>query len=99
MATPCGVGIDVAKATLDVAWSTDPLACWQLANEETGWAALVAHVRTLHPTVIVLEATGGYEIGAASALATAGPAGRDRQSAPGSGLCQGTGSVGKDRCH
>lgn len=72
MATPCGVGIDVAKATLDVAWSTDPVARWQIANDETGWVALVAHVRALQPTVIVLEATGGYEIAAATALATAG---------------------------
>jgi transposase len=48
------------------------MARWQFANEERGWAALVAHVRTLKPTVSVLEATGGYEIGAATALATAG---------------------------
>ena len=72
MATLCGVGIDVAKATLDVAWSTEPDARWQTTNDETGWAALVAHVRALPVTIIVLEATGGYEIAAASALATAG---------------------------
>lgn len=72
MTASCGIGIDVAKATLDVAWSTNPSARWQIANDEAGWAALVAHVRTLQPTIIVLEATGGYEIGAATALATAG---------------------------
>ena len=72
MAEPCGVGLDVAKATLDVAWSTDPVARWQTTNDEAGWAALVAHVRTLAPAVIVLEATGGYETGAASALSAAG---------------------------
>lgn len=72
MTEPCGVGIDVAKATLDVAWSTNQTARWQTTNDEEGWAALVAHLRTLQPTVIVLEATGGYEIGAASALSTAG---------------------------
>src|SRR3954467_8379806 len=71
MANPCGVGIDVSKATLDVAWSTDPAARWQTSNDDAGWTALVAYVRTLQPTVIVLEATGGYEIGAASALAMA----------------------------
>jgi transposase len=72
MMAACGVGIDVAKATVDVAWSTDTGARWQQPNDEGGWAAVVAHLRTLHPTVIVLEASGGYEVGLASALATAG---------------------------
>ena len=72
MADPCGVGLDVSKTTLDVAWSTDPVTRWQTTNDEAGWAALVAHVRTLAPAVIVLEATGGYETGAASALSAAG---------------------------
>jgi transposase len=67
-----GVGIDVAKATLEVACSTDPTARWQTTNDEAGWAALVAYVRPLCPAVIVLEATGGYETGGASALAAAG---------------------------
>src|SRR5262245_35793072 len=40
-------------------------------NDPSGWAALVQRVRALQPIVIVLEATGGYEIGAASALAAA----------------------------
>jgi transposase len=72
MTEPCGVGLDVAKATLDLACSTTPTARWQTTNDEAGWAALVAHVRTLQPAVVVLEATGGYETGAASALSTAG---------------------------
>lgn len=72
MAEHCGVGVDVAKDTLDVAWSTNPEARWHTTNDEAGWTALVAHVRPLHPTVIVLEATGGYEIGAAGVLSAAG---------------------------
>jgi transposase len=72
MAEPCGVGLDVAKATLDLACSTHPTARWQTTNDETGWAALVAHVHTLQPAVVVMEATGGYETGAASALSAAG---------------------------
>jgi transposase len=71
MTEPCGVGLDVAKATLDVACSTNS-ARWQTTNDEAGWAALVAHVRELEPFIIVLEATGGYETGAATALSTAG---------------------------
>lgn len=69
---PCGVGVDVSKAILDLACSTDPGARWQTTNDEAGWAALVTHVRARQPSVIVLEATGGYEIGAATALSTAG---------------------------
>lgn len=72
MAESCGLGVDVAKATLDLACSTNPTARWQTTNDEAGWAALVAHVRTRPPAVVVLEATGGYETGAASALSTAG---------------------------
>ncbi len=71
MSHPCGVGIDVSKATLDVAWSTDRTARWQTTNDEAGWTALVTHVRALQPTVVVLEATGGYEIGVATALSMA----------------------------
>jgi transposase len=66
------VGIDVAKATLDVGSSTDPDGRWQTTNDEPGWAALVDFVRPLDPAVIVLEATGGYEARVASALAAAG---------------------------
>jgi transposase len=66
------VGIDVAKTTVEVAWSTEPAARWQASNDETGWAALVARLQPLRPTLIVLEATGGYETGLASALAAAG---------------------------
>ena len=72
MAELCGVGVDVAKATLDLACSTDPAARWQATNDEAGWLSLVAHVRTLQPAIVVLEATGGYETGAATALSAAG---------------------------
>ena len=72
MAEDCGVGIDIAKATLDVALSTAPGQPWQTTNDEAGWAAVVAYVEPLQPRVIVLEATGGYETGVASALTAAG---------------------------
>lgn len=68
----CSVGIDVAKATLDVTSSTNATERWQTANDERGWAALIDYVRPLDPQVIVLEATGGYEVRVASALAAAG---------------------------
>lgn len=72
MPDSCGVGIDVAKDTLDVAWSTDPGARWRTTNDEAGWAAVIERLRALQPNVIVLEATGGYETGVASALSVAG---------------------------
>lgn len=72
MAEDCGVGIDIAKATLDVALSTASGQPWQTTNDEAGWAAVVAYVAPLQPRVIVLEATGGYETGVATALTAAG---------------------------
>jgi hypothetical protein len=68
---PCFVGIDVAKTQLDVALrpSGERRA---VANDASGVATLVDWVQTLHPTLIVLEATGGLERAVTSALAAAG---------------------------
>src|SRR5712692_5641576 len=68
---PCFVGIDVAKAQLDIALRP-PGERWAVANDASGVATLVDQVQTLHPTLIVLEATGGLERAVTSALATAG---------------------------
>jgi transposase len=65
------VGIDVAQAELVIAIRpTDER--WTLANDDAGITVLVRRLRTLPPTLIVLEATGGYERAAVAALATAG---------------------------
>jgi transposase len=63
------VGIDVSKANLDVATSTGVTR--HVANEETAIAALVAELRGLCPTLVVLEATGGYQAGIVAALIVA----------------------------
>ena len=64
------VGIDVAKATLDVA--VRPLGeQWRVTNTEAEIGGLVARLNALHPQVIVLEATGGYEHAVVAALAAA----------------------------
>jgi transposase len=55
------VGIDVAKAHLDVAVHA-PASHWQVANSEPGIAELVQRLQALRPTRIVLEATGGFEL-------------------------------------
>jgi transposase len=65
------VGIDVAKATLDLASRPDG-AVTHVANDEAGIAQLVTHLGQTAPTLIVLEATGGREAPVAAALATAG---------------------------
>jgi transposase len=68
---PGTVGIDVAKARLDVA--VRPRGDqWQVPNDEAGVADLVARLQPLAPTLVVLEATGGLETLAAAGLAEAG---------------------------
>jgi transposase len=57
---PVYVGIDVSKAKLDVAIdSRQEVLCF--SNDEKGIAPLIEHLRGLGPTLIVVEATGGYE--------------------------------------
>jgi transposase len=62
----------VAKATLDVATSVVEAPPWQTPNDAVGIAALVEHLAALQPVLVVLEATGGYETAAVTALAVAG---------------------------
>ena len=68
---PCFVGIDVAKAQLDIALRPSGER-WAVANDASGVATLVDRVQPLRPTLIVLEATGGLERAATAALAAAG---------------------------
>ena len=68
---PCFVGIDVAKAQLDIALRPSGER-WTVANDTNGVTTLVERMQTLQPTLIVLEATGGLERMVTSALATAG---------------------------
>src|SRR5262245_5920620 len=67
---PLFVGIDVAKATLDIA-VRPTAATWSVPNEATGIDALVARLGPLTPTLIVLEATGGYQGPLVAALVAA----------------------------
>ena len=68
---PCFVGIDVAKAQLDIA--VRPCGeRWAVPNDAGGVVTLVERLQALHPTLMVLEATGGLERVATAALATAG---------------------------
>ena len=65
------VGIDVAKAELVV--GTRPAGeRWSVANDERGVRTLVERLTRDAPALVVLEATGGYEVLAVAALAAAG---------------------------
>jgi len=68
---PMFIGIDVSKAWLDIAWSDgrSPQRCPNDEKEVELWAAQLAATA---PTLIVLEATGGYERLLVAALLAAG---------------------------
>lgn len=63
-------GIDVSKARLDVALSTAE-AGWSFPNSEAGVRELVDRLRAIAPVLVVMEATGGFEVPVAAALAAA----------------------------
>ena len=54
------IGIDVAKAQLEFA-SLPSGETGSVPNDDPGIRELVRHCHALSPTLIVLEATGGYE--------------------------------------
>jgi transposase len=65
------VGIDISAQRLDV----DTLPASQpfsKPHNEEGIASLVQHLKPLNPQIVLLEATGGYEIAVAYALYEAG---------------------------
>jgi transposase len=63
------VGIDVSKDWLDVALGGESL---RVANDMTGISGLIDRLRDAAAQLVVMEATGGYETQAASAIAGAG---------------------------
>lgn len=73
---PIYVGIDVSKATLDVALGTgkETSEYFQEANDDAGIDRLIARLtpaKGSKPALVVMEATGRYEILVATALAAA----------------------------
>jgi transposase len=71
MDSPLFVGIDVAKAHLDIAVRPTGEQ-WRAPHDDPGITALVARLVELTPTLVVLEATGGREVGLVAALVAAG---------------------------
>ena len=69
--TPCFVGIDVSKLTLDVAIRPTG-EHFQIANDDKEFPALCKRLKQLSVERIVLEATGGLEVLLFTHLAAAG---------------------------
>lgn len=67
----CYIGIDVSKARLDIAALPDGER-WTVTNDDPGLAELAPRLVALAPVLVVLEATGGYEMLTAITLAKAG---------------------------
>ena len=62
------VGIDVAKAQLDVAVRpTDDR--WEVPHDQAGVRQLVSQLKALQPVMVLLEASGGLEVTLVAALA------------------------------
>jgi transposase len=70
-AAPTFVGIDVAKDRLDVHLRPSDQA-FALGRDGAGLEALVERLMAFTPALVVLEATGGFEVAVAGALAAAG---------------------------
>jgi transposase len=66
------VGIDVAKAGVDVSVLGIAFDARRFDNDADGHSALAAVLTPLQPQLVVMEATGGYESALACALQAAG---------------------------
>ena len=65
------IGIDVAKEHLDIHVRPSDEA-FRVSYDDAGLSTLLTRLRALMPTIIVFEATGGYEMPLAATLASAG---------------------------
>ena len=93
---PCFVGIDGAKAQLDIALRPSGER-GAVPNDARGVATLVDRLQGLHPALSVLEATGGLERLVTSALATGGLPARRCEPAAGARFCACHRAIGQDR--
>ena len=76
----CYVGIDVAKAKLDIAvratngddGAKRTYEHYSISNDDAGIIQATSRLQQLQPALIVLEATGGLELPVVTALVAAG---------------------------
>lgn len=66
----CFVGIDVAKAHLDIAVLPE-VSGWRVVHDEAGIETLVERLRAVAPVAIIVEASGGLEIALSAVLVAA----------------------------
>ena len=81
------VGIDVAKAQLDVAVRPSGDR-WEVPHDEAGVRQLVSHLKALEPVTVLLEASGGLELASGSCAGSRGCTSGRRQPSTGEGLRQ-----------
>ena len=67
---PTFVGIDVAKAQVDVAVRPTGQR-WKISYDEVGVRELVSQIESVGPDLVLLESTGGLELPLVAALAAA----------------------------
>src|SRR4030067_1742132 len=65
------IGIDIAKDSMEVAIHEGKEG-WNFTNDESGLASLITNLKKLSPSLIVMEATGGYEATIAAELHSRG---------------------------
>lgn len=65
---PCFIGIDVGKTQLEIAVHPTGVT-WQSETSARALRTLASRVAALEPQLVVLEATGGYEVPVLGALA------------------------------
>jgi transposase len=68
---PLCVGVDVSKATLDIAASSD-IAQFTVSNDSDGFDAIIAVLRKHAVALVLMEATGGLEAAVACSLQAEG---------------------------
>lgn len=69
--SPLCVGIDVSKATLDIAASS-AIKQFSVANDADGFDSIIAELRKHDVALVLMEATGGLEAAVACALQAEG---------------------------
>ena len=82
------VGIDVAKAQVDVAVRPADDR-WEVAQDDAAIGQLVSQLKDLEPAMVLVEASGGLELPLCGSSGDRGIAGGRRQPPTGTGLCQG----------
>jgi len=60
-ATGCFVGIDVSKATFDIAISPSGEQ-WSVENDDSGMDGLTRRLQELQPSLVLMEASGGKSL-------------------------------------